>query len=68
MGPKMCEVVQLFFSKGTFPNDINQTIVALIPKIPRPEEVGQFRPINYCNLIYKIITKVIVLRLRKFID
>ena len=68
VGPTVCEVVKMFFLEGTLPADINETIVALIPKIPRPEEVGQFRPISCCNFVYKIITEVIVLRLRKFID
>ena len=32
----------------------------MIPKIDKPEFISQFRPIALCNVIYKIITKVIV--------
>ena len=42
--------------------------MVFIPKIPKPEEVGQFRPISCYNFIYKIITKIIVLKLRKFMN
>ncbi|XP_050273143.1 uncharacterized protein LOC126716155 [Quercus robur] len=42
---------------------LNQTLVALIPKQPGPETVSQYRPISLCNTIYKIISKIIVLRL-----
>ena len=64
----MCEVVKLFFREGILSKKINETIVALIPKVPRLKEVGQFRPINCCNFINKIITKVIVQRLKRYMD
>ena len=68
VGPKVCEVIKQFFRVGVLPEEVNETIVSLIPKADRPEEVGQFRPISCCNFIYKIITKVIVGRLKKFMD
>ena len=43
---------------------LNHTYVALIPKVEKPRQVTEFRPINLCNVIYRIITKTIANRLK----
>ena len=42
------------------PEDINNTFIILIPKIASPKILGQFRPISLCNVVYKIISIMLV--------
>lgn len=57
-------LVKDFFLNNLPLNPINHTNIALIPKIDNPEVVDHFRPIGLCNVIYKIITEIIITRLR----
>src|ERR1044072_2523328 len=45
-----------------------ETLVVLIPKGDLPNSLGDFRPISLCNVVYKLVTKVFVNRLRPFLD
>jgi hypothetical protein len=48
-----------FFSSSKLLNQINATIITLVPKKVNPSRMGDFRPISCCNLIYKCITKIL---------
>ena len=43
---------------------LNATFLTLIPKYEGDDSPDKFKPISLCNVIYKIITKVIVNRLK----
>lgn len=60
--------VKNFFANGIMPEGINDTVIVLIPKGKSPENLQDFRPISLCNVIYKIISKCLVNRLRPFLD
>lgn len=45
-------------------DDINDTFITLISKGKIPHLVGKFRPFSFCNVIYKIVAKVLANRLK----
>ena len=65
IGKDICATIHCFFQDGSLLEEINETLVVLIPKIHKLENINEFRPISYYSFIYKIISKIIVLRLKK---
>ncbi|GMI74429.1 hypothetical protein HRI_001112200 [Hibiscus trionum] len=67
VGDSVFNFVKEFFDGGSLDSRINQTLLVLIPKIDVPELISQFRPISLCTVLYKVITKTIVNRLKPFL-
>ena len=67
MRENVVAAVQKFFSDGHLPVGIKDTAIVLIPKEQNPEE-KDFIPISLCNMIYKVISKHLVNRLRPFLE
>lgn len=43
---------------------MNKTFIVLVPKRNNLEEVSHFRSISLCNVVYKVIAKVLVSKLK----
>lgn len=55
--------VQDFFRSGKLLKQVNNTIVTLVLKLNYPNTVGDYRPIACCNVLYKIIVKILAARM-----
>lgn len=47
---------------------MNTTFITLIPKCKNPESLANYRPISLCNSVYKVISKVLVAKIRPFLS
>ena len=63
-GSLVIQAIKEFFVTGELLKETNATIISLIPKVPNPSKMGDFRPISCCNTIYKCIYKIIAPRLQ----
>ncbi|GMI82239.1 hypothetical protein HRI_001893200 [Hibiscus trionum] len=64
VGPMIVSMIQGIFQGQALETELNRTILALIPKKDSPLSFVDFRPISLCMVIYKLLSKVIVRRLK----
>ena len=67
VGESVIRVVTSFFQAGRMPTEVNSSFIVLIPKSQSPTSFNHYRLISLCNVVYKIITKLLVSRLRKIL-
>ena len=64
VGKDVCGAVKEFFRNGRLLKDLNCTAIVLIPKNPEVSALGDYRPISCCNMVYKLISKIIANRMK----
>ena len=65
IGDDVVEAGRSCLNTGTIMPGLNHTFISLIPKVKNPEYVTEFRPIALCNILYKLVSKVLANRLKK---
>ena len=64
VGPQVTQSVIHILRTGIMPNGLNDTYICLIPKVKSPQKITEYRPISLCNVIYKIVAKVLANKLK----
>jgi hypothetical protein len=68
VGLDLLQMVEDTRTSGKIVGSINSTFIVLIPKESNPLSFSDFRPISLCNLIYKLISKVISNRIKPLLE
>jgi exonuclease III len=67
IGPDLCLAVEWFFDHGSFSRGCNSSFISLIPKVQDLKFVNDYRPISLIGSLYKVVTKILALRLSSVI-
>lgn len=59
---------KFFFKEGRMPQNADHILVTLIPKVKSVLSMRDLHPIGLCNVIYKIISKILTSRLQQIMD
>jgi hypothetical protein len=68
VGDTVVQEVLSVLQGGSIPEGWNETVVVLIPKAQNPERLKDLRPISLCNVVYKLVSKVLANRLKCILD
>ena len=67
VGQSVLSYVNKILNIGVMPKGLNETYICLIPKVDCLQKVTEFKPISLCNVVYKIVFKVLANRLKKIL-
>lgn len=65
IGADLTKAVLEFFQSGQMLRQWNCTAISLIPKTIGAKKLVDFRPISLCNVVYKIVSKILARRLQE---
>jgi hypothetical protein len=64
VGTEVCATIIKFFNGAKMEKSVNFTNIVLIPKSKHPSTISEFRLISLCTVFYKLISKVLVNRIK----
>lgn len=67
VGKDVVKFCQRFISTGELPGGINRTLVCIIPKVKSPQMMMELRPISLCNVMLRMLSKVIINWLKPYL-
>jgi hypothetical protein len=68
LGEALTKEVLDAINDKVIPDDWNDIVIVLISKVESREFITQYRPISMCNVLYKVISKMIAFRLKQVLD
>lgn len=68
MGEDIVRLVQNFFTTGKFEDQVTDANIVMIPKKHNPVTMADLRPTALCNVVYKIVSKVLANRLKHILN
>ncbi|XP_074323202.1 uncharacterized protein LOC141660140 [Apium graveolens] len=63
-GQDVTEFCRDYMATSLLPGEVNRKLVCLIPKVKMPETMAELRPISLCNMLVRIMSKVMSNRLK----
>ncbi|GAU49279.1 hypothetical protein TSUD_407190 [Trifolium subterraneum] len=67
-GDDIFVATSIWLDRGYFPSSLNESNICLIPKCDNPTSMKDLRPISLCNVLYKLVSKVLANMLKHFLD
>lgn len=64
IGAEVTSSISHFFQTAFMPASTNATILCLVPKKPGASKIIDYRPISCLNTLYKVVSKLLVLKLK----
>ncbi|CAN1844985.1 Transposon TX1 uncharacterized 149 kDa protein [Linum perenne] len=68
IGDDIYEAGKGWLERGEIPVEAQDTNIVLLPKVDDPKAVKDWRPISLCNVLYRVVAKVLANRLRGVVE
>ena len=65
LGEDLSRAIQSFFYSGHMLRELNHASISLVPNVPNPSNLSDYRPISCCKTIYKCLSKILANRLKR---
>jgi hypothetical protein len=67
-GSDIFKAAKDWLERGYFPSSLNETNICLIPKCDNPASMKDLRPVSHCNVLYKMVSKLLANRIKACLE